>query len=59
MEFATKIDKINQIKDKSVTIFTNVYISINSIFLKLVQCQSWLNPEIQPFVVEGIGFTHN
>ena len=28
-------------------------------FFKLVQCQSRLNPEIQPFVVEGIGFTHN
>ena len=31
----------------------------SSFFLKLVQCQSRLNPEIQPFVVEGIGFTHN
>ena len=31
----------------------------SSFFLKLVQCQSRLNPEIQPFVVEEIGFTHN
>ena len=27
-------------------------------FLKLVQCQSWLNREIQPFGVEVVRFTH-
>ena len=29
-----------------------------SFFLKLVQCKSRLNCEIQPSVVEGIHFTH-
>ena len=27
-------------------------------FLKLVQCQSQLNREIQPYMVQGIHFTH-
>ena len=29
------------------------------LFLKLVQCQSRLNHKIQPYLVEGIHFTHN
>ena len=32
--------------------------SLNSIFLKLVQCQPRLNHKIQPFVVEEVHFTH-
>ena len=32
--------------------------SLTAVFFKLVQCQSRLNRKIQPFVVEGIRFTH-
>jgi hypothetical protein len=31
---------------------------LTAVFFKLVQCQSQLNCEIHPFVVEGIYFTH-
>ena len=37
---------------KFISILTAVF------FLKLVQCQSQLNHEIQPFGVEGVRFTH-
>ena len=35
--------------------------TLTAVFLETgaMPCQSRLNPEIQPFVVEGIGFTHN
>ena len=34
----------------------NMYLT--AVFFKLVQCQPQLNCEIQPFVVEGVRFSH-
>ena len=42
----------------AIQFFSNMSFILTAVFLKPVQCQSQLNCKIQPYVVQGIHFTH-